>query len=81
MLGNCSLSPGNLRILRYLNKTKYYGLRIGTTDPLGHGPKLTVDVDASVADCGVTRRSTGGIATTSTDFAVQCSERDRARYT
>ena len=48
------------RILRYLNKTKHYGLRMGSVDPLGHGPKLTVYVDASNADCGVTRRSTGG---------------------
>eukprot|EP00961_Rhodomonas_salina_P234110 3163795-Rhodomonas_salina.2 len=29
-------------------------------DPLGHGPKLTVYVDESDADCAVTRRSTGG---------------------
>ena len=33
---------------------------MGSVDPLGHGPKLTVYVDASDADCGVTRRSTGG---------------------
>lgn len=48
------------RILRYLQLTKDYGLRVWAIDPLGHGLTLTVYVDASDADCGVTLRSTGG---------------------
>eukprot|EP00961_Rhodomonas_salina_P126259 1700683-Rhodomonas_salina.2 len=47
-------------ILRYLNKTKHYGLTMGVVDQLGHWPKLTVYVDGSDADCWVTHRSTGG---------------------
>jgi hypothetical protein len=48
------------RVLRYLKGTKDMGMRMYAHDPLGHGPKLTVYVDASDADCKVTRRSTGG---------------------
>ena len=48
------------KVLKYLNQTRYYGVKFHAVDPTGRGHKLTMYVDASDADCPVTRRSTGG---------------------
>eukprot|EP00961_Rhodomonas_salina_P026995 365187-Rhodomonas_salina.1 len=48
------------KIFRYLSGTKDCGIRFPRDDPLGRSEQLVCYVDASDADCSLTRRSTEG---------------------